>query len=163
MWCSRRAQHSKLSNQQDLFPLWSQRTRRPGPCISPLRERYVGTEPWTRIVPLGTFVVAAVRGWTSATAAARRATPQLSVHLHSASIVVADLVQECPTIWRIYDYATPEERDAMLQAHSSGRDMPMGAGGEAYIATDDWCHYCGECGHLGDVSLYAVIFLENCH
>jgi hypothetical protein len=40
----------------------------------------------------------------------------------------------------------------MLAAHTSGKDLAMSEGGETYIATDDWCHYCGECGHLGDVS-----------
>ena len=31
-------------------------------------------------------------------------------------------------------------------------NLKIGEGGEGYIATDDWCYFCGDCGHLGDVS-----------
>jgi protein AIR1/2 len=44
LWFPRRAQYSQLSDQQDVLPLWSQRTCRPGPFISPLSEPYIGTE-----------------------------------------------------------------------------------------------------------------------
>jgi len=28
--------------------------------------------------------------------------------------------------------------------------LGLGKGGEGYIAPDDWCYNCGDCGHLGD-------------
>lgn len=64
------------------------------------------------------------------------------------------MYQECPTIWRIYEYFTHEEREDRLKlnALSEGKAFD-GEGGEAYIATDQWCHTCGECGHLGDVGI----------
>jgi hypothetical protein len=39
-----------------------------------------------------------------------------------------------------------------MMAHALAKDLKIGEGGETYIATDEWCHYCGEGGHLGDVS-----------
>ncbi|EIN10754.1 hypothetical protein PUNSTDRAFT_100511 [Punctularia strigosozonata HHB-11173 SS5] len=57
---------------------------------------------------------------------------------------------ECPTLWRIYEYVTDEGRTAILEAREAKRLLPLGEGGEAYIAGDEWCYNCGGCGHLGD-------------
>jgi hypothetical protein len=60
--------------------------------------------------------------------------------------------QECPTIWRLYEYVTDREREAILQHRESKQPLALGEGGEGYIARDEWCYNCGESGHLGDVS-----------
>ena len=61
--------------------------------------------------------------------------------------------QECPTLWRFYDYHTTKERDSILRARSSKKKLRLGNGGEAYIANDEWCYNCGQQGHWGDVSI----------
>ncbi|KAI0248669.1 hypothetical protein BJV78DRAFT_773241 [Lactifluus subvellereus] len=60
------------------------------------------------------------------------------------------LVKECPTIWRLYEYVTERERKAILQRRESKHMLALGNGGEGYIARDEWCHNCGNNGHLGD-------------
>lgn len=60
---------------------------------------------------------------------------------------------ECPTHWRMYEYVSEAERDGLLEARARLNELKLGEGGEAYIATDEWCYNCGEAGHLGDVSL----------
>ena len=62
------------------------------------------------------------------------------------------VVQECPTIWRLYDYVTDPERETILRHRESKQPLPLGQGGEGYIASDEWCYNCGNTGHLGDVS-----------
>ncbi|KDQ64478.1 hypothetical protein JAAARDRAFT_64329 [Jaapia argillacea MUCL 33604] len=57
---------------------------------------------------------------------------------------------ECPTFWRIYDYVADQDRDAILTLRRTKRKLGIGNGGEGYIATDEWCYNCGECGHWGD-------------
>ena len=62
------------------------------------------------------------------------------------------VVQECPTIWRLYEYVTDHEREAILRHRESRQPLALGRGGEGYIASDEWCYNCGNTGHLGDVS-----------
>jgi len=62
------------------------------------------------------------------------------------------VVQECPTIWRLYEYVTDPERETILRHRESKQPLALGQGGEGYIASDEWCHNCGDTGHLGDVS-----------
>lgn len=62
------------------------------------------------------------------------------------------VVQECPTIWRLYEYVTDHEREAILRHRESRQPLALGRGGEGYIASDEWCYNCGHTGHLGDVS-----------
>ncbi|KAI9508673.1 hypothetical protein F5148DRAFT_1013344 [Russula earlei] len=57
---------------------------------------------------------------------------------------------ECPTIWRLYEYLTDREREAVLQLRESKRSLSLSRGGEGYIASDEWCYNCGNSGHLGD-------------
>ncbi|CDO68458.1 hypothetical protein BN946_scf184760.g14 [Trametes cinnabarina] len=57
---------------------------------------------------------------------------------------------ECPTLWRIYEYVGDEERQEILREREAKRTLALGQGGEGYIATDEWCYNCGGCGHLGD-------------
>ncbi|KAH9981836.1 hypothetical protein BJV74DRAFT_778256, partial [Russula compacta] len=57
---------------------------------------------------------------------------------------------ECPTIWRLYEYVTDREREAILQLRESKHSLTLGQGGEGYIACDEWCYNCGNSGHLGD-------------
>ena len=52
----------------------------------------------------------------------------------------------------MYTYFTEKERSDVLDAREKLQQLKLGAGGEAYIARDEWCYNCGECGHLGDVS-----------
>jgi hypothetical protein len=59
--------------------------------------------------------------------------------------------QECPTWWRLYEYLSEDERQKTLQQRREKSSLRIGFGGEGYIAEDDWCHNCGDCGHLGDV------------
>jgi len=67
------------------------------------------------------------------------------------------VVQECPTIWRLYDYVTDPEREAILRHRESKQSFAFGQGGEGYIASDEWCYNCGNTGHLGDVSPSTVL------
>ncbi|KAL1944111.1 hypothetical protein VTO73DRAFT_3296 [Trametes versicolor] len=57
---------------------------------------------------------------------------------------------ECPTLWRIYEYVADEERHEILRERDAKRTLALGEGGEGYIATDEWCYNCGGSGHLGD-------------
>nr|VWO93976.1 Uncharacterized protein [Ganoderma boninense] len=57
---------------------------------------------------------------------------------------------ECPTLWRMYKYMEDEERQEVLRAREGKRMLAFGQGGEGYIASDEWCYNCGDCGHLGD-------------
>ncbi|OSD04455.1 hypothetical protein PYCCODRAFT_1487261 [Trametes coccinea BRFM310] len=57
---------------------------------------------------------------------------------------------ECPTLWRIYEYVDDDERQEILREREAKRTLALGQGGEGYIATDEWCYNCGGCGHLGD-------------
>ncbi|KAI9467292.1 hypothetical protein BJY52DRAFT_1201603 [Lactarius psammicola] len=57
---------------------------------------------------------------------------------------------ECPTIWRLYEYVTEREREAILRHRESKQSLALGEGGEGYIAPDEWCYNCGNSGHLGD-------------
>ncbi|KZT70314.1 hypothetical protein DAEQUDRAFT_725592 [Daedalea quercina L-15889] len=57
---------------------------------------------------------------------------------------------ECPTLWRLYDYVDDTERIHILQVREQKRTLALGQGGEGYIAADEWCYNCGDSGHLGD-------------
>ncbi|KAH9030141.1 hypothetical protein EDB85DRAFT_2074348 [Lactarius pseudohatsudake] len=57
---------------------------------------------------------------------------------------------ECPTIWRLYEYVTEREREAILRHRETKQSLLLGEGGEGYIAHDEWCYNCGNSGHLGD-------------
>ncbi|EED82859.1 predicted protein [Postia placenta Mad-698-R] len=57
---------------------------------------------------------------------------------------------ECPTLWRLYQFVDDAERQNILQEREGKRRLALGQGGEGYIATDEWCYNCGGCGHLGD-------------
>ena len=52
----------------------------------------------------------------------------------------------------MYEYVDEAQRQEILQSREEKVDLPIGEGGEGYIASDEWCYNCGECGHLGDVS-----------
>ncbi|KAF4574638.1 hypothetical protein EYR36_005986 [Pleurotus pulmonarius] len=57
---------------------------------------------------------------------------------------------DCPTLWRMYDYVSEETREQIMQFRESCRDLDIGEGGEGYIVNDLWCYNCGETGHWGD-------------
>ncbi|KAL6307200.1 hypothetical protein BKA93DRAFT_728235 [Sparassis latifolia] len=57
---------------------------------------------------------------------------------------------ECPTLWRMYEYVGDSERQTILVARDAKKTLALGQGGEGYIASDEWCYNCGACGHLGD-------------
>ena len=61
-------------------------------------------------------------------------------------------MQECPTLWRIYDYLSDKGRDSALKDREAKKDLPLGMGGEGFIGREDWCFNCGDADHLGDVS-----------
>ena len=61
-------------------------------------------------------------------------------------------LQECPTLWRIYDYLSDKERDLALEDREAKKNLALGLGGEGYIGSVDWCFNCGDGDHLGDVS-----------
>lgn len=52
----------------------------------------------------------------------------------------------------MYKYVEDEERQEILRQREGKRMLVFGQGGEGYIAPDEWCYNCGDCGHLGDVS-----------
>ncbi|KAA1466681.1 hypothetical protein DENSPDRAFT_862642 [Dentipellis sp. KUC8613] len=58
--------------------------------------------------------------------------------------------KECPTIWRLYEYLTDNERSNALDTRDEKVTLKFGEGGEGYIARDEWCYNCGGSGHLGD-------------
>ncbi|KAF7313289.1 hypothetical protein HMN09_00484300 [Mycena chlorophos] len=60
------------------------------------------------------------------------------------------LTRECPTLWRLYVYLDDAEHKQVLQARQDKKGLPMGQGGEGYIAEDAWCYACGKRGHFGD-------------
>lgn len=60
-------------------------------------------------------------------------------------------LQECPSLWRLYEYLTDDQRDATLRNRIEKSKFTLGQGGEGYIATDEWCYNCGGSGHWGDV------------
>ncbi|KAJ7638788.1 hypothetical protein FB45DRAFT_827354 [Roridomyces roridus] len=57
---------------------------------------------------------------------------------------------ECPSLWRIYVYVQPEDRERVLQERKGKQGLRLGQGGEGYIADDEWCYNCGSAGHWGD-------------
>ncbi|OCH94536.1 hypothetical protein OBBRIDRAFT_823464 [Obba rivulosa] len=57
---------------------------------------------------------------------------------------------ECPTLWRLYQYVDDDARQTIRTLRASKRTLVLGRGGEGYIAEDEWCYNCGACGHLGD-------------
>ncbi|KAF8974755.1 hypothetical protein BDZ97DRAFT_1775256 [Flammula alnicola] len=57
---------------------------------------------------------------------------------------------ECPTMWRLYEYFSGEEQIHILAQRESKKYMKLGEGGEGYVADDEWCYNCGNCGHWGD-------------
>ena len=61
-------------------------------------------------------------------------------------------MQECSTLWRLYEYLADEEQEHTLRTREERRNLSLGEGGEGYIAADKWCYNCGSCGHWGDVS-----------
>jgi hypothetical protein len=82
----------------------------------------------------------------------------MSVQNNGSSPLCADTGrQECPTLWRMYEYVASEERQIILSSHREKSELTIGAGGEGYIAEDEWCYNCGQCGHWGDVSIKPVV------
>jgi protein AIR1/2 len=65
-----------------------------------------------------------------------------------------DILQECPSLWRVYEYVTQHERESILSSRREKSTLAFGSGGEGYIAEDEWCYNCGQCGHWGDVCMY---------
>lgn len=57
---------------------------------------------------------------------------------------------ECPTLWRLYDYLDEEGKNLSLKIRKQKRNLSVGQGGEGYIARDKWCYNCGSAGHWGD-------------
>ncbi|KAJ7700061.1 hypothetical protein B0H17DRAFT_1048404 [Mycena rosella] len=57
---------------------------------------------------------------------------------------------ECPMIWRLYVYVEDAEQVGIVQARKVKKGVPLGQGGEGYIADDEWCYNCGGSGHWGD-------------
>lgn len=68
--------------------------------------------------------------------------------------------QECPTLWRLYEYLTEEGKEHTLFIRKDKQTLMLGQGGEGYIADDEWCYNCGRCGHWGDVSTKVI---QSCH
>jgi protein AIR1/2 len=56
----------------------------------------------------------------------------------------------------MYDYHTDQERKVTLESRKSKEGLTLGNGGEDYIADDEWCYNCGNCGHWGDVSIVSL-------
>ncbi|KZT24529.1 hypothetical protein NEOLEDRAFT_1134919 [Neolentinus lepideus HHB14362 ss-1] len=71
-----------------------------------------------------------------------------------ASEMIVCAPQECPTLWRMYQYVSDVERETNLREREEKSTLSIGNGGEAYIATDEWCYNCGDSGHLGDECRY---------
>jgi protein AIR1/2 len=69
--------------------------------------------------------------------------------------------QECSTLWRLYDYHTDKERLIVLRRRQDKGHLGLGNGGEGYIADDEWCYNCGNCGHWGDVSMSSNSYLNS--
>ena len=63
-------------------------------------------------------------------------------------------------MWRMYEYVDDAERQQILTSREEKREFILGQGGEGYIAPEDWCYNCGECGHLGDVRA-SISFLSS--
>ncbi|KAG5727492.1 hypothetical protein E4T56_gene11992 [Termitomyces sp. T112] len=57
---------------------------------------------------------------------------------------------ECPTLWRLYEYLTEEAKGLVIQTRQEKQNLALGEGGEGYIADDEWCYNCGNLGHWGD-------------
>ena len=53
----------------------------------------------------------------------------------------------------MYTYVEDDARQDALRVREGKSTLPLGEGGEGYIATDEWCYNCGGSGHLGDVRL----------
>lgn len=80
-------------------------------------------------------------------------TRQVSVHhLHLILSLLMQVMQECPTLWRLYVYQQDDERERILQTRKAKKGLALGQGGEGYIANDAWCYNCGGSDHWGDVS-----------
>ncbi|KAL4075882.1 hypothetical protein J3A83DRAFT_2072962 [Scleroderma citrinum] len=59
-------------------------------------------------------------------------------------------MNECPTLWRIYQYVTDDEQILIRESREEKRQLSIGQGGEGYIGTEEWCYNCANMGHLGD-------------
>jgi protein AIR1/2 len=59
---------------------------------------------------------------------------------------------ECPSLWRVYEYLSDRGRQEVCEVRAAAAKLSLLEGGAAYIAADEWCYFCGESGHLGDVS-----------
>ncbi|KAG1779713.1 hypothetical protein EV702DRAFT_1086173 [Suillus placidus] len=62
----------------------------------------------------------------------------------------AHKMNECPTLWRIYQYVADEDRLKIMQTREEKNKLGLGKGGEGYIASELYCYNCGNPGHLGD-------------
>lgn len=94
--------------------------------------------------------------------AGRNDTKQMFVHNHIVRpILELTNEQECPTLWRLYEYLTEEEKHHSLRTRRDKSNLILGEGGEGYIADDEWCYNCGSCGHWGDVGLTPVL-VKHC-
>lgn len=54
-------------------------------------------------------------------------------------------------MWRLYEYYSVEEQAHVISARQSKKELKLGEGGEGFIADDEWCYYCGQSSHWGDV------------
>ncbi|KAJ7433821.1 hypothetical protein B0H11DRAFT_1665035, partial [Mycena galericulata] len=73
----------------------------------------------------------------------------ITFYLCSWPLILA-ILQECPSLWRIYVYVQAGDQERILKARKEKKDLRLGQGGEGYIADDEWCYNCGGAGHWGD-------------
>ncbi|KAG8218487.1 hypothetical protein J3R82DRAFT_4120 [Butyriboletus roseoflavus] len=59
-------------------------------------------------------------------------------------------LNECPTLWRIYQYVSDDERIVIMQSRDEKKQLGIGEGREGYIGGEVWCYNCANTGHLGD-------------
>lgn len=57
----------------------------------------------------------------------------------------------------MYLYQSDEGKAKVMSFREEKSNLKLGEGGEGYVANDEWCYNCGNCGHWGDVrSIYSV-------
>ena len=63
----------------------------------------------------------------------------------------ADILQSCPTLWRVYSYYSPDARFALQETKRQVTGWQKEALGG--LENEEWCYNCAQEGHLGDVSI----------